>query len=263
VPSSLWPYLWFLCALGALIPLQHWLDRHLQGMLLLVFGSRKRAFWAYAVVLLPGVALHEVSHWVAARLLGVATRGFSLRPVRRADGSFRLGYVQTAKADPLRSVIIGAAPLITGVAALILIGFREMGLDALGGSILAGAWSEVPLRVREILAMPGLGWWLYLALVVSNNMMPSEADRASWLPAAILLAAIGGAVAYLGFGPALATWVEPPLAAALSTLASVFTLTAVLDIVFGLPLRFAEWLIGRLIGREIVYRRRPPPDRGG
>jgi hypothetical protein len=253
VPSSLSPYLWFLCALGALIPLQQWLDRHLQGLLLLVMGNRKRAFRAYAAVLLPGVALHEASHWLAARLVGVTTQGFSLRPARRADGSFRLGYVQTAKVDPLRSVIIGTAPLIAGVAVLILIGFRGMGLDALGESVLAGAWGEVPIRVRGILATPGLGWWLYLALVVSNSMMPSEADRASWLPAGILLAAIGGAVAYLGFGPALASWVEPPLTAALRTLASVFTLTAGLDIVFGLPLRFAEWLIGRLVGREIVY----------
>ncbi len=54
----------------------------------LLTGDEELALWLYAIVLFPGVALHELSHALVARLLGVKI-GHLERccPVGRASAS--------------------------------------------------------------------------------------------------------------------------------------------------------------------------------
>ena len=68
----------------------------------------------FAVLFFPGVLLHETSHYVMARLLGVRAVSFSLIPRPQPDGKLQLGYVETDRTDLLRDALIGAAPLISG-----------------------------------------------------------------------------------------------------------------------------------------------------
>ena len=250
--ASLLPHLWLLVSLAALLVLQRQMLSHLQRLLLLLTNSPKASFLIYAALFLPGVALHEIGHWLLARLLGVRIHGFSLRPVRRRDGSYRLGYVETAGTDPLRAALIGTAPLAAGGAALALIGFRFLGLDELGRALLAGAWAEAASQVRQMGTIPALGLWLYLALSVSNTMLPSAADRAAWLSVALALLFLAGLVAVLGLGSQALVWVRPGAEAFSRALASSFTLSAALDLLAVPPLWLAERLAARLTGRDVV-----------
>jgi hypothetical protein len=252
VTSDLLPYLWLLASLGALLVLQHRMLRYLQGLLLLLTNSPKISFLIYAALFLPGVALHEIGHWLVARLLGVRTRGFSLKPVLRRDGSYRLGYVKIAETDPFRAALIGAAPLAVGAAVLTLIGFRFLSMDQLGRSVLAGAWAEAADHVRRMGTLPVLWLWLYLVLSVSNTMLPSAADRAAWVSVALATLLLAGLIALLGVGAQVLAWMRPGAGALARALASVLTLAAAVDLVAIPPLWLAWRLAARLTGREVV-----------
>ena len=88
------PLLWVLVSIPVLLLLQRWIHAHLHGLSLLLTGKPERAVYIYALVLFPGVLLHELSHWLAATLLGVRAGRFSVMPRHRPDGTIQLGYVE-------------------------------------------------------------------------------------------------------------------------------------------------------------------------
>ncbi|MFO7682523.1 MAG: hypothetical protein R6X34_20995, partial [Chloroflexota bacterium] len=94
---DLMPFIWVTLAFIVLLFLQRWIHTHLHGLSLLITGKPEYAVILYALVLFPGVLLHELSHWLAASLLGVRTGRFSLLPRRQPDGSIQLGYVEYYK----------------------------------------------------------------------------------------------------------------------------------------------------------------------
>ena len=111
--DALMPFLWVAIALLILVLMQRWIHTHLHGLSLLLTGKPDRALYLYALILFPGVLLHELSHWVTARLLGVRTGSFSILPKRQPGGSIQLGYVEYYKSktlDPVRESLIGGAP---------------------------------------------------------------------------------------------------------------------------------------------------------
>src|SRR3990170_5216778 len=95
-----------------------------------------RAF--FSLLFFPGVLLHETSHYLAARLLGVKTGRFSLLPQPLPDGRLRLGFVETTGTDLLRDALIGVAPLVAGGAFVIYAGLLRLGLPALWDGFVAG-----------------------------------------------------------------------------------------------------------------------------
>mgnify|MGYP003348511744 CR=1 FL=1 len=68
----------------------------------------------YNLIFLPGVFLHELSHFLMAKLLGVKTGSFSIIPQSLPDGRLQMGYVETGQTDIVRDSLIGIAPLVTG-----------------------------------------------------------------------------------------------------------------------------------------------------
>ena len=66
-----------------------WLSRQLSVRTQLVVyfatGSLDLATLAIFLLLLPGVFVHELSHWVAAKLLGLRTSKFRVWPKRHKD----------------------------------------------------------------------------------------------------------------------------------------------------------------------------------
>ena len=91
------PFFWFLITLVLLVLLQRWIHRHLHGIALLLTGQADMALVLYALPLLPGVALHEISHTLMAVLLRVRSANLSIIPSRQADGRVRLGSVQVER----------------------------------------------------------------------------------------------------------------------------------------------------------------------
>src|SRR6185295_7232489 len=136
--SILSAWFWLLLSLLPLIFLERWVHRHLQGIWLLLFRDPDLALIMYSLLMLPGVILHEGSHWIAATLLGVRAGRFSVVPERLPDGTLRLGYVETEHADPLREALIGAAPLLAGAAVIIFVGYTRLGVDLLAAALAQG-----------------------------------------------------------------------------------------------------------------------------
>ncbi len=237
---------WFAASLVVLIAMQRWMTGSLQRLLVRLLGSPRRALMVYAFLLLPGVTLHEASHWLSARLLGVRATSFSLLPRLTRNGNLRLGYVQTEAVDPVRASLIGAAPLVAGTAVLWLLGPRVLSWDVLGQAAVQGNAGGLLDGLKAVTRIPAWGLWLYLAVVVSNTMLPSRADRAAWGWVVVAALLTGGSLLLFGWGDAAANLAHAPLRAILTYLGAAFTLTAVLDMIVGLPL----WML------EIALRRR-------
>src|SRR5512138_3763591 len=105
---------WFILMLVPLILLQRLLHREIQSVFLILSRDSRITMGLFSLIFLPGVFLHELSHFVMAKILGVRTGRFSLIPQALPDGRLQLGYVETSRADIVRDSLIGAAPLIVG-----------------------------------------------------------------------------------------------------------------------------------------------------
>ena len=105
---------WFLVGVIGLSVLQRRLHYEIQAVLYLLTKRIDLALTIFSIIFLPGVVIHESSHYLMARLLKVPVGKFSIVPQSMADGRLRLGYVETASTDFFRDALIGAAPLITG-----------------------------------------------------------------------------------------------------------------------------------------------------
>ncbi len=240
-------WLWMACALGALLLLDRWLHRHLQGLVLLVVRSQEAALLIYSLIFVPGVLLHEASHWLTATLLLVRTGRFSVWPARQPDGTLRLGYVETERVDFLREGLIGAAPLVFGGLVVGLVALFKLRLGPVGVALGRGNVVATLDALRLSLRSPDAWIWLYLAFAVSNSMLPSASDRRAWLPVTLLLAALGGVVYLAGFGPAsLAGSLDRAARAA----AAVFSITIGLD----LAVMPGVWLLERAVSRRTGLR---------
>jgi hypothetical protein len=247
-------WLWLLLAFLPLLFLERWIHRHLQGVWLLLFRSEELALIVYSLILLPGVFLHEASHWLMATLLGVRAVGFSLVPTTMPDGTLRLGYVETERMDFVRETLVGAAPLIVGTGVVLWISYGRLNLGpvavALGqGDVLAlwQAWQAVMLA-------PDAGLWLYLTFAVSNSMLPSASDRRAWPVLALAVALVGGLLFYAGFGPSLINALAQPVDAALRALAFAFSVTVGLNLLLMPFVWAAETFLTRLTGQVINYQ---------
>lgn len=242
-----------LLSLAVLMVLQRETHRHLQGLFYLISRRRKTALILYAVLFLPGVLIHEGSHWLAAKLLRVPTRGFSLIPSKSREGMIRFGYVETAVSDPVRASLIGVAPLLAGTAVLIIITFEYLGLRDFTDVLFSGDLGAAVLQITALMSTPDLLLWLYLAFAVGNTMFPSKSDRASWISAAIIVAALLLVAVASGVLDGLSQWLIQAARFVTDNLTGIFVITAGLDIVILLPLLLLEKLTSRLLGREIVY----------
>src|SRR5512135_1283708 len=131
-------FLWFLGTLIVLVLVQRWVHQHLHGAAYLITGHADMALMLYSLPLLPGVALHELSHAIMATLLGVKTANLTIIPQRHPDGHVRLGSVQVERVDAVRSSLIGLAPLLAGSSAILLIIRFAFDVNTLGTAVQQG-----------------------------------------------------------------------------------------------------------------------------
>jgi len=246
------PLLWLAATLALLLLIERWIHRHLQGVMLLLTGDPEVAAVLYAAPLLPGVILHEFSHAFAAILVGVRVGRISIRP-RRTGQRIQLGFVPVEKTDAVRASLIGLAPLLAGSAAILLIGYGIFGVGVVGTDLANGRWSNLGTGLLRALEAPDAWMWAYLIFAVSNTMLPSRADRQAWTPVILFLLLIGGLTWAAGLGPAIVDSLSEPLAAALRWLATMCTLTILVDLPFALMLWLGERLLGHLKGVRVEY----------
>jgi len=245
--------IWLASSFLLLIALRRWIGRHLRGTVLLLSHSEEAAAVVYFVLLLPGVLLHEGSHWLMAKLLRVRTGKFSIGLVQRRGGQLEMGSVRVARTDSIRSALIGLAPLIGGSLAIFLIGHWVLKVGTLARVVQGGDAGDVASALWGALHVADFWLWLYLIFAISNAMLPSASDRRAW-PHLLLFLGILTAVLYLtGWAPTLSAELAGYLSDALNYLNLALALTLAADALFALLILLMETLLTHLTGWQVEY----------
>lgn len=259
--GSIWAQMdglaWLALLLAPLLLAQRWLHREIQYLFLLLTRRPAFSLGLFSLLLFPGVVLHELSHYLMARLTGVKTGRVSLLPGVMPGGKLRLGYVETYGADVVRDSLIGVAPLLAGGLAVAYLGLYRLGLAPLLPLLAAG---DADSFWRGLLLLPNLPdfWvWFYLAVAVSSTMLPSESDRRGWLPVLLALGFLLFLALLAGAGPWMLANIAPALNRALRSIAVVFGISLGLHLFLLLPLRLLRALVMRVTGLRLVEETPP------
>ena len=255
------PFIWVAITIPILLVLQRWIHRHLHGVAYLITGKRNWAVILYALILFPGVLLHELSHWLTATILGVRTGSFSVLPKTGADGTIQLGYVEYYKSSrlgPIRESLIGSAPLVTGTIAVLLIAINIFDLPEFVSSIQN---ESIDALVKSLSILFGTGdflIWLYLIFAISNAMMPSTSDRRAWPAFALIMVAFAIFLYFLGLMDVFVETLIGPAAIVFGYLGLAYSLAIGVDLFFMFCIWIVEWIISRIKGVNVVYGRAEP-----
>lgn len=244
--------LWLLFTLVPLAGLQRLFHREIQATLFIASGGNARFTMAvFSVLFLPGVMLHEFSHFLMARLLGVRTRGFSVVPTMMPEGYLRMGYVEVDDTDIVRDSLIGAAPLITGTLSIAYIAIYRLDLLPLWEVLRNGQMGLFWLGVSLLPGIKDFYLWFYLTFAVSSTMLPSHSDRHSWLPLGLAIAALFALAVLAGAGPWMMLHLAPPLNTFLRAVAVLFGMSAAVHGTLVLPLMLLHRLLAHWQGWDV------------
>jgi hypothetical protein len=245
-------FLWFLLALILLVLVQRWVHQHLHGVAYLIAGHEDMTLMLYALPLLPGVALHELSHALMARLLRVQTANLTVVPRRQTDGHVRLGSVQVERVDVIRGSLIGLAPLLVGSLAILLIIRFAFDVNTLGEAVQRGDIAGLLSSLGGLLRAPDAWLWLYLLFSIANAMMPSPSDRETWPPVILFSLLLLALALAMGLNSAI-VGVGAVADQALRWLAAAFTIILIVDVPFVVIIFLLEATSGRALGRRVEY----------
>src|SRR5688572_1340700 len=243
---------WFILMLVPLILLQRLLHREIQAVFLILTRDSRVTMGIFSMLFLPGVFLHELSHFVMAKLLRVRTGKFSIFPRSLPDGRLQLGYVETARSDVIRDSLIGAAPLIVGTLFVAYVAIYHLQMRVLWDAFRNGQLDLFWLGVRTLPQAPDFYLWFYLAFAVSSTMMPSESDRHAWLEMLISIGVLIVIALFFGAGPWMLSNVAPRLSNFLSSVALIFGLTVFVHLLWILPPGLFHKLLARATGVDVA-----------
>ena len=243
--------LWFVLTLLPLVFLQRLLHREIQAVFLILSRSQRFTITVFSIIFLPGVLLHELSHYCMAVLLGVRAARFSLIPQVLDDGRLQLGYVETVKTDFARDSLVGAAPLIVGGGVVALIALVPLNLQPLWDVLRNGQLNLFWFGLTGLLTIKDFPFWFYITFAVSSTMLPSQSDRHAWLPLGVTIAILIVLAILAGIGPWMLTYLAPPLNSFLSAAAIIFGLSAVVHAVLIAPTFLIHKGLARITGVDI------------
>ena len=243
--------LWLLASLVLLLFLQRALHREIQAIFLIATRSPNVTMIVFSLIFLPGVFLHELSHLLMAKVLGVRTGKFSLLPEVLPDGRLQLGYVEAAHADLFRDSLVGVAPLISGIAFVAFAAMSRLHLVIMWDTLRNGQWSLFLMGLQALPTIPDLWIWFYLTFAVSSTMMPSESDRHAWLPLGLVAVTLFVLVVLVGAGPWMLANLAPPMNQFLRGTALILLVSIIIHILLIFPLMLIHRLLTRLTGLDV------------
>ncbi len=112
----------FLLELVFLYFLSNLLQKSLSRVIFKITKKKEVTVNILLILFLPGVIVHELSHFLIASLFFVRTGEIRFLPQITEDGA-RLGSVEIEKTDPMRRAIIGFAPIFVGIAILLTLSY--------------------------------------------------------------------------------------------------------------------------------------------
>ena len=238
------PFLSLIASLLILLIIRRKFTQLLFDVLIRVVKNKRFVGLIYGFLFLPGVVLHEGSHWLVAKLLRVQTHRFSLVPTWTEQGTLRFGYVEMTKPDHIRASLVGLAPMIFGTVVVLWVALEVLALEVVFGALFLGDLSLAMDHLKGVFELPFVWLWMILLITVSNMMLPSASDRASWVPVAVFLALLLIPVILWQPDVARIEWLNGIVEGSFKSLATAFGITAILDLILFLPL----WVIGRVLG---------------
>jgi hypothetical protein len=251
VLSAFTGLLWLIGLLVPLVFLQRMLHREIQAVFLILTRRIGVTQVIFALIFFPGVLLHELSHFLMAKLLGVKTRSFSLLPQATPEGRLQLGSVEMVSGGVIRDSLIGIAPLISGALFVAYAAVSPLRLLGLVDFVRAGYWELFWMGVQILPDLPNFWLWFYLTFTVSSTMLPSASDREPWLPVGIGLGVLLFLAVMAGAGPWMLENLAPPVNSFLGGLAAIFGLSAGVHILLLLPFALIHRILARLTGVDI------------
>lgn len=246
------PLFWTIGSLAALWVVARWISSHIQALGWLIAGNADGAVIALWAILFPGILLHESSHWLTAKLLGLKVKPPDLVPRRRGK-HIRLGSVTVASGGHLLDSVVGMAPFLLGSLAVLLLGARVFNLAGMVQGItvngLSGAWQGL----IAVLGVSDAWLWLYLTFAISNAMFPSPSDTEPVRPVLMFGGLLICLALIAGWTPQLAPDWLAAINAVLLVLAEAFTFTLVVDIGCGMLIIALEFVLSTLRGQRVVF----------
>ena len=243
---------WFVLMLVPLIYLQRFLHREIQAVFLILTRSAQFTMVIFQMIFLPGVFVHESSHFLMAKLLRVPTGRFSILPKPLPNGRLQLGYVETAESDVVRDSLIGAAPLIVGTILVAYIAYYRLNIRLLLDVLHDGRFNLFWMGIRTLPTVKDFYLWFYLAFCISSTMTPSESDRHAWLELIIAVGVLFSLALLIGAGPWMWATIAPLLSNFLSSVAIIFGLSGIIHIVLVLPTALTHRLLARVTGVDVA-----------
>ncbi|MGB0388914.1 MAG: hypothetical protein ACPGWR_29180 [Ardenticatenaceae bacterium] len=245
IPESMQPWLPFIVALGVLVVAHRVTTRVIFALFFRLTHSRSFCLYTYALLTWPGTVVHEFSHWLMAKLLGVPVGWPELLP---SHGGMVFGSVRHAHTDMFRHSLIGVAPLFFGSGVVAALAYNAFSLPVPALEI-SGVSSLLPLleAFPTVFEVPYAWVYIYFLFAVANGMMPSPTDRAAW-PAVLLFASLSAALLLFLFGvPEVPLTVIEWVLELSAWLSFAFIITAVLDaalLVIIWPVERLFWMLG-------------------
>lgn len=245
-------FFWFVVMLVPLILLQRHLHREIQAIFLILTRDARLTIGIFQIIFLPGVFLHEGSHFLMAKLLRVQTGRFSVIPRALPNGRLQLGFVETAKSDILRDSLIGAAPLIFGTLFIAFAAVNRLQMDVLWNTLQNGQFNLFWMGVGILPRMQDFWLWFFLVFTVSSTMTPSESDRHAWLELVVSVGILFAIALLIGAGPWMLNNVATFLSNFLRSVAVIFGLSSMVHIILILPTALIHRLLVRVTGVDVA-----------
>jgi hypothetical protein len=182
------------------------------------------------IVYLPGILIHEASHWLMAKALGLKTGKFRVWP-RKQGRQIGMGSVSVARGGTVADSAVGLAPLMIGSILVAMIGSQVFQTEQLGLIWQTGNWGAAFGRWQSALTTNPDGLlWSYLLFAVANAMLPSSSDREPLKSLLLYILIFGGVYLLVDrsgqFFFQLAVWLVPSI----QILVSALLFIAILDI---------------------------------
>lgn len=229
------------CAILGFVIIRRILYSDMLKTLLALTRNVVTAHKIHYTLVFPGVLLHEFSHFLLLRLMGV--RSTLHLGVEIQQDTVVYGHVDfyEDEVNGIQHFISGIAPLIFGLSAISLLAVNFMGVPSIRSIISSGG----SIDFSAILTAAG-NWWFWLAFyfvfAIATEMIPSPADRRYWLHLGILMLILFVISLLTKTTEWLFISLYPYIDGMLKTIGVTFLICLAIEFVLFVPFRLIAWL---------------------